>query len=110
VKRSRFGNITFVLACTTPKPEGCPCCYDSECQYDCSNGQCTCFSGDDNVTLFDGSSRAMRDLQVGDLVWTVSDDMKTLVLSEVFMMPHNVRDKTCEFSYSANIVVRTFCN
>jgi hypothetical protein len=75
----------------------------------CEGPDCTCFSGDDNVTLFDGSSKAMRDLQVGDVVWTVSDDMKTLVLSEIFIMPHNVRNKTSEFSYSANIIVRIFC-
>ncbi|CAF4195775.1 unnamed protein product, partial [Adineta steineri] len=60
-----------------PYAEGCPC--------------------NDNVTLADGSPRAIRDLQVGDLVWTISDDMKTLVLSEVITMLHNVRNRIVRF-------------
>ncbi|CAF4227289.1 unnamed protein product, partial [Adineta steineri] len=74
-----FNNIfSFFLACPAiPYAEGCPC--------------------NDNVTLADGSPRAIRDLQVGDLVWTISDDMKTLVLSEVITMLHNVRNRIVRF-------------
>ena len=50
-----------------------------------------CFPGDSQVTLQDGTSIAMRDLEVGDSV-LVSNEGNTRKYSKVFMFTHRVDD------------------
>ncbi|CAF1415398.1 unnamed protein product [Adineta ricciae] len=73
---------------------------------DCTGGQTcqanvcaapSCFCGDQNVMLHDGTARSMDKLQPGDLVWTLSDDGKMFSLTEVMIISHREENLTAIF-------------
>ncbi len=47
-----------------------------------------CYFGDDYVNLVQGGRRRIGSLQVGDRVWTLSNDGKHLIEDEIFCIPH----------------------
>ena len=81
--------------------DGEPCGTGSDCTSEfCVNARCVCFSGDGQVTLRNGRAIFMRDLKVGDHIWTMSNDGKHLFTTEVMMMAHlesNTTSKSIHF-------------
>lgn len=90
----------------------CPRCgYLKNCiaKSDCSGNfacdsahKCSCFSADETVIMADGSSRFMRNVQVGDHIMTMSNDGRQMYLSEVMMIPH-IEPNTTGIKYSIEL-------
>jgi hypothetical protein len=49
---------------------------------------CSCYFGGDLVNLADGRYRQNDDLQVGDRIWSLAKDGKTLVEDKMILMMH----------------------
>ena len=95
----KFTKKRFSLECTA----------DSDCSdgNTCQSNACSapsCFSGDQKVILHDGTTRSMDKLRSGDLVRTLSDDGKMLLLTEVMIISHreeNLTGKAILWHYSS---------
>ena len=53
-----------------------------------------CFYGGDYVNLVDGGQRRVDGLQVGDRIWSLSNDGKHLVEDEIVLMLHAERNSS----------------
>jgi len=49
----------------------------------------SCYSGEDTVNLVGGGQRRIRDLKVGDRIWSLNHRGTQLIEDEVFMMADN---------------------
>jgi hypothetical protein len=76
--------------------QSCLSASDCESNFPCNGDICSCFSGDQIITLADGTIRSMDELKAGDLIWTLSDDGNTLSLTEVMIISHLERNLTGE--------------
>lgn len=47
-----------------------------------------CYSGDDYAQLVGGGQRLIKNLQVGDRVWGLSNDGRHLIEDEIMCIPH----------------------
>lgn len=47
-----------------------------------------CYFGDDYVNLVQGGQRQIRNLKVGDCVWSLSHDGHQLIEDEIMSIPH----------------------
>jgi len=56
-----------------------------------------CFYGKDKVNLIDGGQRSIEELKVGDRIWSISDDGKSLIKDEIVLMMQNGPNATALF-------------
>lgn len=47
-----------------------------------------CYFGDDYVHLIEGGQRQIKNLQVGDRVWGLTDNGQRLIEDEIMCIPH----------------------
>jgi len=49
----------------------------------------SCYSGEDLVELVDGGKRSIKHLKVGDEIWSIGFDGKSLIKDEIILMMHH---------------------
>lgn len=47
-----------------------------------------CYFGEDYVSLVAGGRRQIRNLKVGDRIWTIRSDGQKLIADEIMCIPH----------------------
>ena len=57
----------------------------------------SCYYGKDKVRLINGNERSIDSLRIGDRVWTISSDGKSLIEDEIILMMHNGRNVSTLF-------------
>ncbi|CAF1678589.1 unnamed protein product, partial [Adineta ricciae] len=57
----------------------------------------SCFYGNDRVNLVAGGQRFIKDLKVGDQIWSMTPYEKSLIQDEIVMMMHNGPNQTALF-------------
>ena len=92
------------MDCGGTQTPSCPRCEENEqCTQDtdCDTNSCSaakvcdiCFSGDETVVLADGSTKWLKDTQVGEFIWTMSSDGTQTYLTEVMMIANTQRNTT----------------
>lgn len=78
----------------TAEYEGCS--YSGTCYGGNDDDDDVCFSGDSNIQLASGATKAMADLEVGDSVLS-ADASGKLSFSDVVFLPHGTNSKKAEF-------------
>ena len=62
-----------------------------------------CYSGDDYAHLAGGGQRQIKNLQVGDRVWGLSDDGQRLIEDEIMCIPHAGPNSLSSFDYPLHL-------
>ncbi|UJR29774.1 hypothetical protein I4U23_017321 [Adineta vaga] len=81
-----------------PNNQGCLLdsdCFDDDC--DSTNYICICFSGDEIVTLADGTNKWLKDTKVGEFILSVSYDGTQIYSTEVMMIANTQPNSTALF-------------
>ncbi|CAF1180626.1 unnamed protein product [Adineta ricciae] len=100
-------NAETDVDCGGTQTPSCPRCDSNEgctTNSDCNNNDCLpsnlcaiCFSGDEMVVLANGSTKWLKDTQVGEFIWTMSSDGTQTYLTEVMMIANTQRNTTALF-------------
>lgn len=58
-----------------------------------------CYSGEDHVSLVEGGQRQIKNLKLGDRIWSLAPDYVTLIEDEVILMPHSEPKTTSLYQF-----------
>ncbi|CAF1562050.1 unnamed protein product [Adineta ricciae] len=79
--------------CTAPNTCACTSSWQGA---SCQSAK-SCYYGKDKVRLINGNERSIESLKIGDRVWTISSDGKSLIEDEIILMMHNGRNVSTLF-------------